>query len=49
MRSHYSSEIKPGLEGKEVVLCGWVHEIRDLGKLKFLILRDRGGFIQITA
>ncbi len=49
MRSHYSNEIKPGLEGKGVVLCGWVHEIRDLGKLKFLILRDRGGFIQITA
>lgn len=49
MRSHYSNEINQKLEGKEVVLCGWVHEIRDLGKLKFLILRDRGGFIQITA
>lgn len=49
MRSHYSDEITPKLDGREVSLCGWVHEIRDLGGLKFIILRDRGGFIQITA
>ena len=49
MRTHYSNEINPELDGKSVVLCGWVHEIRDMGKLKFLILRDRGGFIQVTA
>jgi len=49
MRSHYSSEIAPELEGRDVVLCGWVHEVRDMGKLKFLVLRDREGFVQITA
>jgi len=49
MRSHYSSAIAPELEGKDVVLCGWVHEVRDMGKLKFLVLRDREGFVQITA
>ncbi|MCX6695031.1 MAG: aspartate--tRNA(Asn) ligase [Candidatus Altiarchaeota archaeon] len=49
MRSHYSSEINPGFDGKTVVLAGWVHEIRDLGSLKFVLLRDRGGLIQITA
>lgn len=49
MRTHYSNEIAPLLDGKSVILCGWVHEIRDMGKLKFLILRDRGGFVQITA
>jgi aspartyl-tRNA synthetase len=48
MRSHYSSEITPELEGKEVSLAGWVHEVRDLGKLKFMVLRDREGFIQVT-
>ncbi len=48
MRSHYSSEITPALEGKEVALAGWVHEVRDLGKLKFMVLRDREGFIQVT-
>ncbi len=49
MRTHYTNQITPEFNGKEVTLCGWVHEIRDLGKLKFLILRDRGGFMQITA
>jgi aspartyl-tRNA synthetase len=48
MRSHYSSEITTALEGKEVALAGWVHEVRDLGKLKFMVLRDREGFIQVT-
>jgi len=49
MRTHYTSEITPELEGERVEVCGWVHEIRDLGSVKFLILRDRDGFIQITA
>jgi aspartyl-tRNA synthetase len=43
-----SSEVKPGMDGKEVNLAGWVHEKRDLGGVKFIVLRDRGGFIQIT-
>lgn len=34
--------------GKEVVLAGWVHQVRDLGGKKFVILRDGNGFIQIT-
>lgn len=49
MRTQYSKEITHSMDGKSVSLCGWVHEIRDMGKLKFLILRDRGGFIQVTA
>jgi aspartyl-tRNA synthetase len=32
--------------GKEVLLQGWVHELRDLAKLKFLLLRDMSGIIQ---
>ncbi len=28
---------------------GWVRELRDIGKLKFIKLADREGFIQITA
>ena len=31
-----------------VHVAGWVHEVRDLGKLKFLLLRDRTGLLQIT-
>ncbi|MEA1924928.1 MAG: aspartate--tRNA(Asn) ligase [Candidatus Altiarchaeota archaeon] len=49
MRSHYSSQVNPELEGEAIILCGWVHEKRDLGNLKFLVLRDREGFIQVTA
>lgn len=32
--------------GEEVKVCGWVHKIRDLGKLTFLIIRDRSGLMQ---
>jgi len=49
MRTHYSNELTLEDEGKDIELAGWVHDIRDLGKLKFLLVRDRGGIIQITA
>jgi nondiscriminating aspartyl-tRNA synthetase len=32
--------------GKEVLLKGWVHQVRLLSKFAFLILRDRTGLIQ---
>ncbi len=35
--------------GKEVLLKGWLQEIRNLNKIKFLILRDRTGDIQTVA
>ena len=47
-RTNYISEAKK-LIGAEVTLAGWVHEVRDLGKLKFVQLRDRSGIIQVTA
>ena len=49
MRSHYTSELSSRLSGEKVTVSGWVHEIRDLGKLKFLILRDRYDKVQVTA
>ena len=44
----YITDLQPE-EGKEVILSGWVHEIRDLGKLRFVLLRDQTGIVQITA
>jgi len=49
MRTQYSNQVDETWNGRDVQLAGWVHEIRDMGKLKFLILRDRGGLIQVTA
>jgi len=47
-RTHYSTGIKPELDGREVVIFGWVLDIRDLGGIRFLILQDREGTVQIT-
>ena len=35
--------------GKKVVVAGWVYDQRDLGKVRFLVLRDASGEIQVTA
>jgi len=48
LRTHYTSEVTESDAGKEVTVAGWVHKLRDLGKLKFIVLRDRGGQIQVT-
>ena len=34
---------------KEVLLKGWVQDLRNLSKIKFLILRDRTGDMQTIA
>jgi len=47
-RTHYSREIKPTLDGEEVIVLGWVRDIRDLGGIRFIILQDREGTVQIT-
>ncbi len=44
----YTADIKPEMEGQKVTLYGWVHEVRDLGGLVFILLRDREGIVQIT-
>jgi len=47
-RTHYSADVKPEMNGEEITLFGWVQEVRDLGALRFVILQDREGTIQIT-
>ncbi|HID94661.1 MAG TPA: aspartate--tRNA(Asn) ligase [Candidatus Latescibacteria bacterium] len=36
----------PSLIGEDVILEGWVHKIRELGGINFVILRDRTGMVQ---
>ncbi|POR05346.1 aspartate--tRNA(Asp/Asn) ligase [Alkalispirochaeta sphaeroplastigenens] len=38
----------PGREGQSVELCGWVHRIRNLGGITFVLLRDRSGMVQLV-
>lgn len=49
IRTHVAHQIKPDLNAQEVHLVGWVHEIRDLGGIKFILLRDASGICQVTA
>lgn len=41
-------ELRTSDEGKVVVLSGWVDRIRDLGGVKFIVLRDRYGKTQVV-
>jgi aspartyl-tRNA synthetase len=47
-RTHYTSELRKAI-GKNVSLLGWVHDLRILGGINFLLLRDKEGIAQITA
>ncbi|MBP9758971.1 aspartate--tRNA(Asn) ligase [Candidatus Dojkabacteria bacterium] len=35
-------------KGKEVMIRGWLNNIRSLGKINFIIVRDRKGFVQVV-
>ena len=48
MERRFTDELTRNDVGKKVLLKGWVHDVRLLGKINFLILRDKGGKIQIT-
>jgi aspartyl-tRNA synthetase len=48
-RTHLSNEVSPKLAGKEVILMGRVVDVRDHGGIKFFVLCDISGSIQITA
>ncbi len=48
-RTIYSNEISPSLDGKEVIVMGWVSSVRDHGNLIFMMITDKNGDIQITA
>src|SRR5215831_629017 len=45
-RSHFAYQINKSLIGESVRVAGWVEEIRDIGKLVFLLIRDVSGIVQ---
>lgn len=47
-RTHNCGELTIKDVGKEVKLSGWVQRIRNLGKMKFMDLRDEAGITQIV-
>ncbi|AEH60966.1 aspartyl-tRNA synthetase [Methanosalsum zhilinae DSM 4017] len=49
LRTHYTDQINPdNFEGKTVTIAGWVYEVRDLGGICFVVVRDREGKAQVT-
>lgn len=44
----YSKEITKDRLGQQVTVGGWVQDLRNLGGISFLQLRDRDGVVQVT-
>lgn len=48
-RSHYSKDVTSKNHGKTITVAGWVEDIRNIGSIAFVILRDKKGTLQVTA
>ena len=48
-RTHYSIDVTDKEFEKKISVAGWVEDIRNIGSIAFIILRDRKGTLQITA
>ena len=46
-RTTYCGDLRIADEGREVIVFGWVHKLRDMGNLVFIDLRDRQGVVQV--
>ncbi|MFT4892723.1 MAG: nondiscriminating aspartyl-tRNA synthetase [Candidatus Nanohaloarchaea archaeon] len=47
LERQYTHDITAEDSGEKVSVAGWAHEIRDLGGITFVVLRDREGQIQV--
>ena len=45
-RTHYANEIEN--QKGNVVIAGWVHDVKELARMRFIWLRDKSGIAQIT-
>jgi len=48
IRSHYSLDVTSEEYGKTISVAGWVEDVRNLGSLAFVIIRDKKGTLQVT-
>lgn len=48
MKTRTLSSQVPQLDRRQVRLEGWVHRLRDFGGVRFLVLRDRAGLVQVV-
>ena len=48
LRTYYSTDVGEEQFGKNIAIAGWVEDIRNLGGIAFILLRDRKGKAQIT-
>jgi len=46
-RTHYIEDIKPDMKGQDAIIGGWVEDLRKMGKMTFITLRDATGITQI--
>jgi nondiscriminating aspartyl-tRNA synthetase len=46
-RTHYASQIDDTLIGQQVRVAGWIEDIRDIGRLAFVTIRDITGVCQL--
>jgi nondiscriminating aspartyl-tRNA synthetase len=49
MQELLSPDELKGMIGKEVRLAGWVHDVRALGGISFILLRNSKGIVQLVA
>ena len=47
-RSHYSKDVNTKNHGKIITVAGWIEDVRNIGSLAFIILRDKIGTLQVT-
>jgi nondiscriminating aspartyl-tRNA synthetase len=45
-RTHLANQVTESLAGSTISVCGWIEDIRDIGKLAFLTIRDVTGSCQ---
>ena len=46
-RTHYAHQVDSSLLGQQVRVGGWIEDIRDIGKLGFITIRDITGVCQV--